>query len=141
MKVSKWILLSVACLCVIAAFAAPRSAKVVRTIDSGNPEPPMHNWHPHNRLGLERGAFVGVDVYNRLKIREESGDVVEVPFFHFTARDLGEIVNRMAQFPAETKVVEVEPGNEPLVELKPEELKLGPLEEWPNHGVLGGKFH
>ena len=141
MRAHRRSLLGLICLLALAAAAQPQSPKVVRTINSANPEPPMYNWHPHNRLGLELGAFAGVKAFNRLLIREESGDVVEVPFFHFTARDLGEIMNRMAKLPAETRVVDYTPSQAPIVDLRPSELKLGPLEKWPNHGVIGGSFH
>ena len=125
----------------LAVLAEPQSPKVVRVINSANPEPPIYNWHPHNRLGIEKGAFAGVKSFNRVLIREENGDVLEVPFFHFTARDLGEIMNRMAKFPSETKVIDYTPGESPIVELHAANLNLGPLEKWPNQGVIGGNFH
>jgi len=134
-------LLALICLLTLAVGAQSQSAKVVRTIKSANPEPQMYNWHSHNRLGIERATFAGVKSFNRVLLREESGDVVEVPFFHFTARDLGELVNKMAKFPAQTKVIDYTPSNAPIVDLKPSELALGPLNAWPNRGVLGGSFH
>lgn len=133
--------LSLVCLSALAGLASAQSPDVVRTIRSANPEPQVYDWCPHNRLGIERATFVGVKAFNRVQLREESGDVVEVPFFHFTARDLGELMNKMARFPAETKVIDHVPGKQPLVEIRPSELKPGPLERMPNHGTLGGGFH
>jgi len=120
---------------------SPGQPRVVRVIDSTNPEPPIHNWHEHNRLGIERAAFVGVESFNRVLLREESGDVVSVPFFHFTSKDLGELMHRMATFPEETRVIAYAPTDAPLVDLRADELEPGALEQWPNHGVLGGQFH
>lgn len=132
---------SLICLPALAVSAYSQSPAVARTIKSANPEPQVYDWHSHNRLSIERATFVGVKAFNRVLLREETGDVVEVPFFHFTARDLGELMNKMARFPAETKVIDHKPGKEPLVEIRPSELALGPLERLPNHGVLGGSFH
>ena len=141
MKGSSLVLLGLLGTCTMIVAAEPQAPCVVRTISSANPEPPMFDWHPHNKMGIARGAFAGVQSFNRVLIREESGDVVAVPFFHFTARDLGELMNQMAKFPAETRVMDYPTGSAPIVELKPAELKLGPVELWPNHGVLGGSFH
>ncbi len=119
----------------------PGSPRVVRTIDSANPEPPIYDWHYHNRLGIERGQYAGVESFNRVLIRKETGEVVPVPFFHFTLRDLGEIFKRMAQFPEQTYVIDYEETDDPLIHLTPDELESGELERWPNRGVLGGEFH
>ncbi len=115
--------------------------RVVRVIDSSNPEPEMYNWHSHNRLGIQRGAFAGIQSFNRVLIRKESGEIVPVPLFHFTLRDLGEIFKRMAEFPAETRVIAYQPTKDPLVHIRADELEIGPVNEWSNHGVLGGQFH
>jgi len=120
---------------------SPGSPRVVRVIDSANPEPPMHEWHSHNRLNIRRGAYAGTESFTRFLIRKESGEIVPVPFFHFTLRDLGEIFTRIAQFPAETRVIAHEPTAAPLVHLVPDELEPGDVERWPNRGVLGGQFH
>ena len=141
MRACRLFSLSLISLCALTAAAPAQAPTVVRTINSANPEPPMYNWHPHNRLGIERGAFAGVRAFNRVLIREEGGEVLEVPFFHFTARDLGEIINRMAKFPAQTRVVDYTPGEAPIVDLRPSELQPGPLEKWPNHGLLGGGYY
>ncbi|MCX6343830.1 MAG: hypothetical protein NT018_02000 [Armatimonadetes bacterium] len=140
MKASYRFLCCLLCLWALTTATFAQSAKVVRTIKSANPEPTVYNWHPHNRLGIERATFVGVKAFNRVLLREESGDVVEVPFFHFTARDLGELLNKMAKFPAETKVMDYTPSKAPIVDVNAAELKLGPVEKWPNKGVLGGNF-
>ena len=79
-------LLALTCLLALAVGAQSQAPKVARTIKSANPEPQVYNWNHDNRLGIERGTFVGVKAYNRVLIRDESGEVVEVPFFHFTAK-------------------------------------------------------
>lgn len=141
MKVLRLLVLGIICILAIAVGVQAQSTKVVRTINSANPEPQPYDWHPHNRLGIEKATYVGVKSFNRVKLREPSGDIVEVPFFHFTARDLGELMNKMATFPAETKVIEYEPSKAPIVEIHAANLKPGPLQLWPNQGVLGGSFH
>ncbi|MCX6345092.1 MAG: hypothetical protein NT018_08455 [Armatimonadetes bacterium] len=140
MRLSSKIMLCITCLLALTSGAESQSAKVVRTIDSANPAPPVYNWHPHNRLGIEYGSFAGVKAFNRVLIKEESGDVVEVPFFHFTARDLGEIMNRMAKFPEKTQVIDYTPTEKPIVDISAAKLPLGSIEKWPNQGVLGGSF-
>lgn len=125
----------------IAASLETANPRIVRVIDSANPTPDMYNWHSHNRLGIRYGAFAGVKAFNRVVIRKETGELVPVPLFHFTLRDLGQILTRMAEFPAETKVIAYDPTDAPLVHLRAEELEPGPLKRWPNRGVLGGSFH
>ena len=122
---------------------------VVRTIDMkahNAPQPYDQNlknntgWHSHNKVGLVEGRFLGVKNNNRALIKEADGDVVEVPLFHYTARDLGYILYRMAKFP-ET-IVDVKPtaSPRPLIDLKTADLLMGPLKKWKNTGKLGGAF-
>ena len=98
-------------------------------------------WHEHNKAALVEGTFLGVKNNNRAVIKEADGDVVEVPLFHFTARDLGYILNRMATFPDEVVEIERKPDEKPLLDMKTADLPLGPLENWKNSGALGGAFH
>ena len=50
-------------------------------------------------------------------------------------------MNKMAKFPAETKVIDYDtPSKDPIVDISAAGLKLGPIEKWPNKGLLGGDF-
>ena len=130
-----------------AADAAPKVLRWISTKKYTEPRPFNQSvkdntgWHSHNKAGLVEGTFLGVKNNNRALIKEADGDVVEVPLFHFTARDLGYILNRMAKFPDEVVEVERKQDDKPLLDMKTAELPIGPLESWKNSGALGGAFH
>ncbi|MDP6490335.1 MAG: hypothetical protein QGG69_01030 [Kiritimatiellia bacterium] len=129
------------------ATSVPKTLRRVSTKAYTEPRPFDQNigdntgWHSHNKAALVEGTFLGVKNNNRALIKEADGDVVEVPLFHFTARDLGYILNRMAKFPEEVLDIERTPDEKPLLDMKTADLPLGPLESWKNNGALGGAFH
>ena len=133
--------------CVSQADGGPKVVRTISMAEQNAPEPHSQNiknntgWHPHNKVGLVEGRFLGVKNNNRALIREADGDVVEVPLFHFTARDLGYILSRMAKFPETILDVARTPDERPIVDLRVADLPLGPLTEWKNNGALGGAFH
>ena len=114
------------CLLVLIPFFVFAQGEVVRTIDSSNPAAEPFDWHSHGRLGIEPTTFVASEVYNRVKLREASGRVIEVPFFHFTMVDLGELLHKLAKYPDETKVIDCSKSDgKPLVDIDAEKLDLG----------------
>lgn len=112
-----------------------------RTLPAANPPPERHAWHPHNKIGLIEGAFLGIKNGNRALIRDPNGTVMEVPLFHLTMRDLSYILNQLAQFPAEVRDPRRQPDQKPVVDLKTADLPVGPLLTWTNCGAIGGAFH
>ena len=101
-----------------------------------------HFRHWGNKVGEFKGTLERLST-NRAFIRDADGTLLKIPLFYFSAPDLAYFLNRIAQFPKDVTDYTFDPkkpAQRKLIDLRADDLPLGPLKDWKNLGLLGGKF-